>query len=1202
MHMRSIHLQIIALMILLSALCTSSFLIAQSNLSNGTIQGTVTDPSGAVVPGAKVTITNNGTGQTQTLSTNGSGLYSAGSLQPGSYTVEVTKQGFSIQKVTLPVQVGVSTAGNVQLALGNETQVVEVNGGQIAVDTTQPVVQGVLTPEQIQNLPVNGRNFLDLAQLEPGVQLEDGQSFDPTKAGYSSVSFNGVNGRTARIELDGVDVSDETVGTTVLNISSGSIEEFQVARSSLDPATELTSSGSINVSTKSGTNHYHGEAFGLFRDRRAGFANSPGGLSNPFQRNQFGGSLGGAIIKDKLFFFANSERVKQDQLQPLTFSDPFSSLNGGFTSPYRDTYSVGKLDWNATKAVHVFYRFSFEQNLSTANFGNGYSVFSNRDNTPAHAVGVDFNAGSFTHSFRFQYLKFHNLIGDGTHSLSGAQNPIPSANLDVTDIGLQTGPNLLAPQQTYQANHQVKYDGSKSLGNHIIRYGASFNRINGGGFASFFGLAPQIQTSFANASAAGVTDLTNLLNYPINNVILGNGQGFFTEIPAFGAPAGGQRDNRLSLYIADAWKMTPRFTFSFALRYQRDTGRNDSDLAPIPCSQINASIVSTGLAPCSGSTPLFDSFLPGLGKRVRQPDTNFGPQAGFAWDVTGSGKTVIRAGAGIFYENSIFNNTLFDRPGKLAQGLFFNTASLCGGINSIDFPTQSGTPQTLTSFNGQPISQICSGTIGQSGATLAALQQAYQAAVKAAGPASNPSFVGNTLSVFANSGLSAYSPNYQPTRSYQMNVGIQRALWHGGVFTADYIRNVGIHFPLAIDVNHVGDARFLNVPAAQNAIAATLAACGVGTINQAIAACPGLHSTGGGATINDFAANGLDSGDVFLNQTPASVSGLTPATGAAFPGVNPLMGQGLFQYYIGRSVYNGLQLNYRQAFRPEATSRFLKGGNFEASYSLSRFESNGGDDQNFSATAFDYVNPTKFFGPTNLDRTHQVSFGGVFDFKYGPRLSLISHFYSAPPSTLFVGNDGSNLGEIFRTDFTGSGIPGSTSTATPILPGTNVGNFGRGTSPGDLNKVITNYNNTQAGTVTPAGQALLSSGLFTQAQLTALGAVKPTLNLAPPGQFGNGILRTFDARLSYPFSLWGEHGIHLEPSVGFFNLFNFANFGNYNTFGLNQLTQAGQASAPGTISNTGTTADRLSLRTGNGSGTFSQGSPRELEFGLRITF
>src|SRR5205807_3913861 len=137
--------------------------------------------------------------------------------------------------------VGNAATLNPKLAVGQENTVIEVQGSTVAVNTEQAIVQGVLNSAQIENLPVNGRNFLDLAQLEPGVQLQDGQNFDPTKAGYSSISFNGVNGRTARIELDGVDVSDETVGTTTLNISSGSIEEFQIARSSLDPSTELTS-------------------------------------------------------------------------------------------------------------------------------------------------------------------------------------------------------------------------------------------------------------------------------------------------------------------------------------------------------------------------------------------------------------------------------------------------------------------------------------------------------------------------------------------------------------------------------------------------------------------------------------------------------------------------------------------------------------------------------------------------------------------------------------------------------------------------------------------------------------------------------------------------------------------------------------------------------------------------------------------------
>src|SRR5208337_5477251 len=115
-------------------------------------------------------------------------------------------------------------------------------------------VQGVLTSEQIENLPINGRNFLDLAQLEPGVQIQDGGTFDPTKNGFSSISIGGRAGRTARIEVDGIDISDENVGTTTQNISAASIQEFQIAQSTLDLSSSLTSSGSVNVTTKSGSN------------------------------------------------------------------------------------------------------------------------------------------------------------------------------------------------------------------------------------------------------------------------------------------------------------------------------------------------------------------------------------------------------------------------------------------------------------------------------------------------------------------------------------------------------------------------------------------------------------------------------------------------------------------------------------------------------------------------------------------------------------------------------------------------------------------------------------------------------------------------------------------------------------------------------------------------------------------------------------
>ncbi|HWS17493.1 MAG TPA: carboxypeptidase regulatory-like domain-containing protein, partial [Candidatus Elarobacter sp.] len=332
---------------------------AQSTIAAGSIQGTVTDQNGAVVPNATITIKSKGTGQSSKLTSSASGAFATGTLSPGDYEARVEAKGFQTQVINVVVQVGNIAAANAKLTVGQSTEVVEVTGSAVSVNTEQATVQGVLTTEQIENLPINGRNFLDLAQLEPGVQIQDGGNFDPTKNGFSSISFGGRFGRTARIEVDGIDISDETVGTTTQNLPASSIQEFQVSQSSLDMSTELTSSGAVNVVTRSGTNKWHGEAFGLFRDHTLAAKSAPTDLY--FQRNNFGGNLGGPVIKDKLFFFFDAERLKQDASVPVINSSTFAGSNGAFSSPFRDTEGIAKLDWHISDTTSMFYRFSYEQ-------------------------------------------------------------------------------------------------------------------------------------------------------------------------------------------------------------------------------------------------------------------------------------------------------------------------------------------------------------------------------------------------------------------------------------------------------------------------------------------------------------------------------------------------------------------------------------------------------------------------------------------------------------------------------------------------------------------------------------------------------------------------------------------------------------------------------------------------------------------------
>jgi hypothetical protein len=1155
----------------MAVLIASSIVVhAQTTISTGSVQGTVTDQSGALVAAAKVTITNKSTSRVINVSTTSAGAYASGALTPGDYVVRVEAKGFKTSEAAFTVQVGVTSSGNIKLQVGEATQVVEVQASEVQVNTEQATVQGVLTTQQIENLPINGRNFLDLAQLEPGVQIQDGGNFDPTKNGFSSISFGGRFGRTARIEVDGLDISDETVGTTTQNVPEGAIQEFQIQQSSLDLSTELTSSGSVNITTKSGTNTYHGEGYYYFRDQTLD-ANLPGASDNYFQRNQFGGNFGGAIIKNKLFFFMDAEHTKQDLLNPVLSSGPFQGITGNYDSPFKESEVVGRLDWQINSNYKFFYRFSYDQNRSVlAIIPNSFQPFGNVNHTPVHAAGLDFSTGGFTHSFRFGYTKFRNGIVDATAGTS-IYNPAPGIELaiggdpDCLTSGADvfcSGPSFLAPQQTYQSDHQIKYDGSKAVGSHILRYGAGFNHILGGGFASFLKLAPAVGAGIGDCGATCLAlsgGASNPLNYPASTVQLGNGIGFSSEIPSFGFPAGASGpDNRISLYFGDAWKIKPNLTLTYGLRYVRDTGRTDSDLGPIPA---------------------LNQFGVGLGNRVNQPNKNFAPQVGIAWDPNHSGKTVIRGGIGLFYENSIWNNILFDRPARLAKGLFLANPTVCSnGQPNSTFTMPTG-PTPAINFCGEPI--------GQAASAITAFQAQYQASTLAAGPASNPSYIGNLLSDgFDATGTDLLNPNYVSPRSVQMNFGLQHEIHKGMVLTADYLRNIETHTLLAIDTNHVGDSRYFNLANAQAAIANTLTACGVGSINAAIAACPGLHPTGGGANISDFAANGLDSGYSFCSGGPCPT--------AAFPGINPNLGANQMLFPIGRSAYNALQLSLKQDL--QNPFKHVKAMNLQVSYSYSKYIASA-TDNDFITIATDFNNPLHYLGPNGLDRRHQVSFGGTMDLPYSFRLGVIGHFYSPLPVTLTLAPSG-NAGGIFVTDVTGDGT-GDGSFAVnggggDVLPGTNVGSFGRGVNASNINTKIQNYNQNFASQPTPAGQQLVTNGLFTLGQLQSLGGVQQSIPLAPQNEADMAWLRAFDLSLNWIYKV--KERVEIQPGVSLFNMMNFSNFD-----GPNNPLSGALTGTPGSVN--GTPGEQSSSnRLGLGSGVFALGSPRVIEFSLKMSF
>lgn len=339
------------------------------------------------------------------------------------------------------------------------------------------------------------------------------------------------------------------------------------------------------------------------------------------------------------------------------------------------------------------------------------------------------------------------------------------------------------------------------------------------------------------------------------------------------------------------------------------------------------------------------------------------------------------------------------------------------------------------------------------------------------------------------------------------------------------------------------------------------------------------------AAIADFASNGLDSGASTLNYGAANCN-------CAFPGINPSVGQNEMLFPIGHSIYNGLDVSLKQQVKNPAPG--VKALNLTVSYSLSRLDSMV-TDQDFGGGLSDFDNYNHYIGPSALDRTNQFSFGGVFNIAHGFQLSLIAHADSSLPQTLTLSPGPQRVpttAQIFQSDLTGDGTTGD------ILPGTNIGSFGRSVNPKNINNYIAVYNDKYSGNLTPAGQALVTAGLFSTYQLQQLGAVAPQLAMAPQGEVGMGGLFYADLGLTYIVRI--HESITLQPSLTFYNVTNSQNFDQGSNILSGILQAAGPSVAPGSANST-TYGERTTHVT-LGSGVYGQGGPRVIEFGLKVTF
>ena len=298
---------------------------AQAGSATGTVRGTVLDPQGALVPNATVTITNPATGVARTVTTSGDGSFQASTLNPGTYNVQVTATGFdSFQATNIVITVGQTVSYDAHLTVKGSATIVEVQGNAgVLIDTTQTQQANTIDDRQEVNLPNIARSFTNTILTLPGITDSNAASVQDASVGtgYQSSGFavGGGNGRSTLFTIDGGNNDFGSGAPRVSHVPQDSVQEFQVNRNGEAAEFGFTVGSAINVVTKSGTNSYHGKAFGYFHDRSTDATNfftafAPGyNGAKPFEQSViFGGSLGGAIKKDRLFFFLSAERQKLD--------------------------------------------------------------------------------------------------------------------------------------------------------------------------------------------------------------------------------------------------------------------------------------------------------------------------------------------------------------------------------------------------------------------------------------------------------------------------------------------------------------------------------------------------------------------------------------------------------------------------------------------------------------------------------------------------------------------------------------------------------------------------------------------------------------------------------------------------------------------------------------------------------------------------
>ena len=607
---------------LLSVLIVSAHLtVFAQQAANATLTGTVMDPTGAVIPGAKITATQTATSVSHDTVSNGAGLYVFSNMVPGDYELKIEATAFTVKifkEITL--KVGQTVTLNVPLEINVKEKVdIDHDFFQPLVDTSDSLVNGVIDKREVESLPLNGRNFLELALLIPG--NSPAPNFDPTKTNTVVISSAGQLGRGGNVTIDGVDTNDDVVGGSIQNISQEAIREFQIATNRFSAELGRSGSSVINVITKAGTNELHGSGSVYFRHSSLqGFpatfdrtlADSP-----PFDRQQYAFAIGGPIKRDKAWFFGSFENRNQDGVVLVGQRDLATrSIRRGFAdSPLDDFMTTNRMDWSPSPQNQFSFRYSFEREDGIAASTLVRSIGSasqrqsseNKSNTLLASYTRILSARDIN-TFKFSFSTFRN---DTLPVTPGPQLTFPS---------IQDGASFRVPQQTKQRRFQFGDTWSTVRKNHWINSGGEIQRVQSDLDLKVFQTGRvELIEDFPDfdRNLDGRVDDNDLLfavtlrsGFPTRSLLLPD-----TDNTYFAG------------FFQDNWRVTPELTLNLGLRYELDTDvKNVSRV-----DELN---------------PLILPFLRGTRSRDKN---NFAPRIGFNYS-TQDGRTSVHAGYGIYYD------------------------------------------------------------------------------------------------------------------------------------------------------------------------------------------------------------------------------------------------------------------------------------------------------------------------------------------------------------------------------------------------------------------------------------------------------------------------------------------------------------------------------------------------------------------------